>query len=79
MTLDEEKIIKNLKRKNTKESIILLNYIDKLEEKLMYALSPTTHELAEDTKNDFKNIIRENLKEDTYTIRKKLKDYWEGK
>ena len=32
-------------------------YIEKLENKLMYALSPTTHELSENTKKLFKNII----------------------
>lgn len=53
-------------------------YIAKLEEKLMYALSPTTHELAENTKKLFKNVIRENLDEDTYTIKRELKRYWKG-
>lgn len=51
---------------------------EKLEEKLMYALSPTSHELATTTQESFKKIIRENIQEDTYTIREKLKDYWEG-
>ena len=31
MTLDEEKVLKKLKNKHTKESIILLDYIEKLE------------------------------------------------
>lgn len=53
-------------------------YIEKLENKLMYALSPTTHELSENTKKLFKNIIFENLDEDTYTIRQELKKYWKG-
>ena len=53
-------------------------YINELENKLMYALSPTSHELAINTQENFKKIIRENIKEDTYTIREKLKDYWEG-
>lgn len=52
------------------------DYIEKLENKLMYALSPTTHELSEQTKLLFKNVIRENLDEDTYTIRQELKKYW---
>lgn len=49
-----------------------------LEDKLMYALSPTSHELALNTQENFKKIIRENMDKDTYTIREKLKDYWEG-
>lgn len=53
-------------------------YIEKLENKLMYALSPTTHELSENTKKLFKNVIFENLDEDTYTIKQKLKKYWKG-
>lgn len=57
----------------------VLRYIDKLEEKLMYALSPTNHELSLETERNFKKIIRENLKEDTYTIRKELKKYWNNK
>ena len=53
-------------------------YIEKLEEKLMYALSPTKHELSDNTKKMFKNIISNNINEDTYTIKKELKKYWEG-
>lgn len=53
-------------------------YIDKLENKLMYALSPTTHELAINTQEHFKTIIRDNLGEDTYTIKQLLKEYWKG-
>lgn len=53
-------------------------YIEKLENKLMYALSPTTHELSEETKKLFKNVIFENLDEDTYTIRQELRKYWKG-
>ena len=55
-----------------------IRYIDKLEDKLMYALSPTTHELSIITKRAFKDIIRANIDEDTYTIKQKLKDCWEG-
>ena len=54
----------------------VLEYIDKLEEKLMHALSPTKHELALNTKTNFKKIIRDNINEDTYTIKQKLKKYW---
>lgn len=53
-------------------------YIEKLEEKLMCALNPVPNrELAENTKKLFKNVIFENLNEDTYTIKKKLKKAWE--
>lgn len=48
----------------------------KLENKLMYALSPTTHELSINTQEHFKAIIRDNLEEDTYTIKRVLKEYW---
>lgn len=51
----------------------------KLEEKLMYALSPTSHELAITTQEHFKTIIKDNLEEDTYTIKRALKKYWEDK
>lgn len=54
-------------------------YIYKLENKLMYALSPTTHELALTTQEQFKTIIRDNLEKDTYTIKRALKEYWEDK
>ena len=53
--------------------------IEIYDEKLMFALSPTTHELAQDTKINFKKIIRENINDDTYTIKKVLKDYWNKK
>ena len=53
-------------------------YINKLESKLMYALSPTTHELSLETQKNFINIIRENIDEDTYTIKQELKKYWEN-
>lgn len=54
-------------------------YINELENKLMYALSPTSHELALNTQEHFKEIIRDNLEEDTYTIKRALKEYWENK
>lgn len=66
--------------KSIKEHIEKQNeYIEKLETKLMYALSPTTHELALKTQENFKAIIRDNLEEDTYTIKRALKEYWEDK
>lgn len=51
-------------------------WINKLETKLMYALTPTKHELAKRTQEEFKEIIRENIEEDTYTIKRKLKENW---
>lgn len=51
-------------------------WINKLESKLMYALTPTKHELAKRTQEEFKEIIRENIEEDTYTIKRKLKENW---
>lgn len=66
--------------KSIKEHIENQNeYINKLENKLMYALSPTTHELALNTQEHFKTIIRDNLEEDTYTIKRALKKCWEDK
>ena len=53
-------------------------YIDKLEEKLMYALGPKNHEFATETKKNFKKIIRKNINEDTYTIKRELKKYWDN-
>lgn len=46
------------------------------EQKLMFALTPTTHELALETQRNFKKIIAENINEDTYTIKRELKKYW---
>ena len=51
-------------------------WINKLETKLMYALTPTKHELAKRTQEEFKRVIRENIDEDTYTIKRKLKEEW---
>ncbi len=56
----------------------VLEYVEKLEQKLMYALSPTNHELSFNTKNHFRDIIRQNIDEDTYTIKAEMKKYWKG-
>lgn len=52
----------------------------RLYELCMYSLISTTkiynHELANDTKQAFIKIIRDNLEEDSNTIRSKIKDYW---
>lgn len=65
-----EQLIKGYKKQE--------KYINKLENKLMYALSPTSHELALTTQEHFKTIIRDNLDEDTYTIKRALKEYWKN-
>ena len=54
----------------------LLKAYKQYENKLMFALSPTTHELASETQRNFKKIIAQNIDEDTYTIKKELKKYW---
>ena len=51
-------------------------WINKLETKLMYALTPIKYELAKRTQEEFKETIRENIDEDTYTIKRKLKENW---
>lgn len=57
----------------------LLTRYKQYEQKLMFALSPTTHELALETQRNFKKIIVQNIDEDTYTIRRELKKYWDNK
>ena len=56
----------------------LLTRYKQLEQKLMYALTPTTHELALETQRNFKKIIAQNIDEDTYTIKRELKKYWDN-
>lgn len=54
---------------------------ERILELCMYALiSPTkiyNHELANNTKDAFINIIRNNLDKDTFSIREKIKKFWE--
>lgn len=57
----------------------LITRYKQYEQKLMFALSPTTHELALETQRNFKRIIVQNIDEDTYTIRRELKKYWDNK
>lgn len=55
---------------------------DRLLELCMFALLPKKiyeHELADETKKAFKNIIKQNINEDTHTIRNKIVRYWNGK
>lgn len=55
---------------------------DRLLELCMFALLPKriyNHELADKTKEVFKNIIKKNINEDTYTIRNEIVRYWDGK
>ena len=68
----------------------LLQYIDQLEnkvkeleetkdkylQKLVYALTPTTHELSTNNNNAFKQIIADNIDLETCKIRRKLKEFW---
>lgn len=55
---------------------------NRLLELCMYALISSTkiynHELATNTKEKFMNIIKNNLSDDTYTLREKIKKSWEG-
>lgn len=55
---------------------------DRLLELCMFALLPKriyNHELATKTKEAFKNIIKQNINEDTHTIRNEIVRYWDGK
>lgn len=45
-------------------------------QKLVYALTPTTHALGDDYNNKFKKIIQENINLETCKIRRKLKECW---
>lgn len=54
----------------------------RLLELCMYALISSTkiynHELANDTKQAFIKIIKENLNDDTSTLRNKIEKHWNG-
>ena len=62
-------------------------YMMWLEEKLMYSLCPKrATELSEETKMNFKQIIRYNFEHrddnnygDTFAIKRDLKNYYDGK
>ena len=69
----------NMKRKNkqlesSNQKLIEIN--DKYLQKLVYALTPTTHELSTDNNNAFKKIIADNIDLETCKIRRKLKEFW---
>lgn len=49
---------------------------DKYLQKLVYALSPTTHPLDDRYNSAFKNIIADNIDLETCKIRRKLKECW---
>lgn len=66
-------LINNQQKKLEKEE----EYIQQLEQKLMFALAPTEHEIDIQNQKKFKEIIRSNMDKDTYTIKDKLKKYWE--
>lgn len=56
-----------------------LNENERLLELCMFALLPKkiyNHELSIKTKEDFKKIIKNNLKEDTWTIREEIVKCW---
>lgn len=58
------------------------NNNERLLELCMFALLPKRiyeHELADKTKEAFKNIIKQNINEDTHTIRNEIVRYWDGK
>lgn len=68
LELDKQKLIEKLEEKEE------LN--DKYLQKLVYALTPTTHTLGDDYNNAFKNIIAENINLETCKIKRKLKECW---
>lgn len=49
---------------------------DEYLQKLVYALTPTTHELSTDNNNAFKQIIADNIDLETCKIKRKLKEFW---
>lgn len=58
-------------------------YIEELEQlnnkylqKIVYALTPTTHALGNNYNNAFKKIIAENIDLETCKIKRKLKECW---
>ncbi len=67
----EQKLIEKLEEKEK------LN--DKYLQKLVYALSPTTHALGDSYNNAFKSIIANNIELETCKIKRELKDCWEGR
>ena len=55
---------------------------ERLLELCMYALISSTdiynHELAKDTRQAFIDIIKNNLEDDTFELREKIKFYWKN-
>lgn len=68
---DKQKLIEKLEEKEK------LN--DKYLQKLVYALSPTTHALGDSYNNAFKSIIADKIDLETCKIKRELKDCWEGR
>lgn len=61
---------------------ILQNKNERLLELCMFALLPKRiyeHELADKTKEAFKDIIKQNINKDTHTIRCEIERYWDAK
>lgn len=55
---------------------------ERLLELCMFALLPKRiykHELADKTKEAFKDIIKQNINEDTHTIKNEIVRYWDNK
>ena len=85
--LIQEEFIKNVM--TNLDSSLIFTYIQKLEQEnqrllelCMYALIRDTkiynHELANDTKQAFMKIIKENINDDTYMLRCRILNYWNG-
>lgn len=64
--------IKQLENKVKEQEELNNKYL----QKLVYALTPTTHELSTSYNNAFKKIIAENIDLETCKIRRKLKECW---
>lgn len=82
--LNEHKITPNQAREKLglQKECELGSENERLLELCMFALLPKRiyeHELADKTKEAFKNIIKQNINEDTYTIRNEIVRYWDGK
>lgn len=70
-----ENALQYIEQLETKEQK-LIETNDKYLQKLVYALTPTTHELSTDNNNAFKRIIADNIDLETCKIRRKLKEFW---
>lgn len=74
-------ICKQCKDRNKVEQLetnnqTLIKTNDKYLQKLVFALTPTTHELSTNNNNAFKKIIADNIDLETCKIKRKLKEFW---